>query len=179
MTLTNTAIYILHSGIRSNLTFHLQRRLCVQRGKGDNLGQIPGLCVPSGLDWRWGGLTVSCIAGSTTVGSVCTCSRWTRRHRCQGGRAFNNDHVLPHRKTDLKETLSLFEDLYTNPGTIQIRDVKMLISLQTHDSMINFMKLKEISTLKIIKKGKKVQERTFDNDDELFGCVQELCGISF
>ena len=84
-----------------------------------------------------------------------------------------------YRISDTEQTLRLFDDLYTYPGVIPIRDTKMLITLQTHNSMINFMKVEGASSLKIIKKGKKVEDRVFENDEDFFTCVGELCGISF
>ena len=68
----------------------------------------------------------------------------------------------------------MFEELYTSKETIVIRDVKMCINLQTVDSRINFMSHGESHTLKVIRKGKKVEEEIFKSQDEMFERVREL-----
>jgi len=67
-----------------------------------------------------------------------------------------------------KETDRMFEELYTSTELIVIRDVKMCINLQTIDSRINFMSHGESHTLKVIKKGKTVEEEVFESQEEMF-----------
>ena len=73
-----------------------------------------------------------------------------------------------------KETDRMFEELYTSKELIVIRDVKMCINLQTIDSRINFMSHGESHTLKVIKKGKTVEEEVFDSQEEMFKRVRQL-----
>jgi len=73
-----------------------------------------------------------------------------------------------------EETEQMFEELYTSKETITIRDVKMCINLQTVDSRINFMSHGESHTLKVIRKGKKVQEEIFKTQEEMFERVRQL-----
>ena len=91
------------------------------------------------------------------------------------------DIMMGHslRVSDKEEAMGLFDDLYTNQEVIPIRDIKMLIAFQTHDSRFNFEKMNGVSTLKIIKKGKKVDEKIFKNEDDFYACITAKCGISF
>ena len=68
----------------------------------------------------------------------------------------------------------MFEELYTSTELIVIRDVKMCINLQTIDSRINFMSHGESHTLKVIKKGKTVEEEMFESQEEMFKRVRQL-----
>ena len=73
-----------------------------------------------------------------------------------------------------EETDRMFEELYTSTELIVIRDVKMCINLQTIDSRINFMSHGESHTLKVIKKGKTVEEEVFESQEEMFKRVRQL-----
>ena len=73
-----------------------------------------------------------------------------------------------------EETEQMFEELYTSKETIVIRDVKMCINLQTIDSRINFMSHGESHTLKVVRKGVKVEEEMFKTQDEMFNRVRQL-----
>ena len=73
-----------------------------------------------------------------------------------------------------EETEQMFEELYTSKDTIIIRDVKMCINLQTIDSRINFMSHGESHTLKVVRKGKTVEEEIFKTQDEMFNRVRQL-----
>ena len=68
----------------------------------------------------------------------------------------------------------MFEELYTSKDIIAIRDVKMIINLQTVDSRINFMSHGESHTLKVVRKGKTVEEEIFKTQDEMFNRVRQL-----
>ena len=68
----------------------------------------------------------------------------------------------------------MFEELYTSKEMIVIRDVKMCINLQTIDSRINFMSHGESHTLKVVRKGVKVEEEVFKTQDEMFNRVRQL-----
>ena len=73
-----------------------------------------------------------------------------------------------------EETEQMFEELYTSKETIVIRDVKMCINLQTIDSRINFMSHGESHTLKVVRRGVKVEEEVFKTQDEMFNRVRQL-----
>jgi len=89
--------------------------------------------------------------------------------------AFPRDNTKNQPRTVTREeTDQMFEELYTSKETIVIRDVKMCINLQTIDSRINFMSHGESHTLKVIRKGKKVEEEIFKTQDEMFERVRQL-----
>ena len=68
----------------------------------------------------------------------------------------------------------MFEELYTSKDIIAIRDVKMIINLQTVDSRINFMSYGDSHTLKVMRKGRIVEEEVFKTQDEMFKRVRQL-----
>ena len=68
----------------------------------------------------------------------------------------------------------MFEELYTSKDIIAIRDVKMIINLQTVDSRINFMSSGESHTLKVMRKGRTVEEEVFETQEEMFKRVRQL-----
>ena len=82
--------------------------------------------------------------------------------------------LIMFRTVTREETDKMFEELYTSKETIVIRDVKMCINLQTLDSRINFMSHGDSHTLKVIRKGKKVEEEIFNSQDEMFKKVRQL-----
>jgi len=89
--------------------------------------------------------------------------------------AFPRDTALNQPRTVTREeTEQMFEELYTSKDTIIIRDVKMCINLQTIDSRINFMSHGESHTLKVVRKGKTVEEEIFKTQDEMFNRVRQL-----
>jgi len=73
-----------------------------------------------------------------------------------------------------EETEQMFEELYTSKDIIAIRDVKMIINLQTVDSRINFMSSGESHTLKVMRKGRTVEEEVFETQEEMFKRVRQL-----
>lgn len=89
--------------------------------------------------------------------------------------AFPRDAATHQPKTVTREeTLEMFEELYTSPLTIPIRDIKMCINLQTVDSRLNFLTEGDSHSLKVISKGRRVAEERFGSQEEMLARVREL-----
>ena len=79
---------------------------------------------------------------------------------------------------DRATTLKMCKELYEGPGIIPIRDVYVKISLQTHDSTLEFYFTDGSYTFRKFTKGKQREQKSLDYA-EFFQRVKDLCNLEF
>jgi hypothetical protein len=77
-----------------------------------------------------------------------------------------------------EETVKMFNELYTSPACIGIRDIYMLFSIKRLDSRLNFKAADGVYTLSVIRRGSKVEERTFSTEEEFLDCAATTCRVA-